>query len=228
MRIAEIFRSKQGEGMWTGVDSTFVRLIGCNLRCWFCDTTYASWQCEEGETLTVEEVVNRVVQHGTRHAVLTGGEPMLSAELIPLSRILSEHGLKITIETAGTLELPVTCDLMSISPKLANSSPWGAKDSDVSMHETNRQRPEVVRKLMAEYPYQLKFVVDVPEDLLDVEEYLESLGEVKAERVYLMPMATEVSEMHAREDWIRPFAARRGYRYCPRMQLEWYGNRRGT
>ena len=153
---------------------------------------------------------------------------MLYSELIPLSRILSDHGLKITIETSGTLELPVCCDLMSISPKLSNSYPWGATDRDARLHETNRRRPEVVRKLMETYPYQLKFVVDAPEDLLEVEEYLKDLKIARPDRVFLMPMAITVAEMRSKAEWIAPFAAQHGYRYCPRMQLEWYGNRRGT
>ncbi|MGN0911376.1 MAG: 7-carboxy-7-deazaguanine synthase QueE [Thermoguttaceae bacterium] len=228
MRISEIFQSKQGEGLWTGVTSVFVRTIGCNLRCGFCDTTYASWQSEEGETLSVEEVVRRVLNYGGRHVVITGGEPMLTSELIPLTRQLRAHEMKITIETAGTLELPVECDLMSISPKLSNSSPYGAASADLRLHEANRRRPEVVRKLIATYPYQLKFVVDVPEDLLEVEEYLKELGNARPGCVFLMPMAIEVAEMREKEEWIHPFAEKRGYRYCPRMQLVWYGNKRGT
>ena len=228
MRIAEIFQSKQGEGLWTGVESAFVRSIGCNLRCWFCDTTYASWQSEEGEDLTVEEIVDRVDAYKIRHVVLTGGEPMMHAELIPLSRELSDRNLKVTIETAGTLELPVSCDLMSISPKLSNSSPWGASDATLRLHETNRNRPDVARKLIQSHPYQLKFVVDAPEDLLEVVEYVEKLECARKERVFLMPMATTVEEMRAKSEWIVPFAAKLGFRYCPRMQLEWYGNRRGT
>ena len=228
MRVSEIFQSKQGEGMWTGVLSVFVRTIGCNLRCGFCDTTYASWQSERGEDLSVEEVLARVASYGGRHVVLTGGEPMLHSELIPLTRSLRERGLKITIETAGTLELPVHCDLMSISPKLSNSFPWGAQQQDIRLHEVNRQRPEIVQKLIDAYPYQLKFVVDEPEDLLEVEEYLQSLRNARPDRVFLMPMAIDVAQMRSKAEWIEPFAQKRGYRYCPRMQLEWYGNRRGT
>ena len=59
MRIAEIFRSLQGEGRLTGVDSVFVRLSGCNLRCGFCDTPYASWS-PEGEDLSVDEILDRI------------------------------------------------------------------------------------------------------------------------------------------------------------------------
>lgn len=228
MRVAELFQSKQGEGLWTGVVSVFVRMIGCNLRCSFCDTTYASWQAEQGEELSVEEIVARVERYGCRHVVLTGGEPMLYAEMIPLTKALSQRERKITIETAGTLDLPVVCDLMSISPKLSNSTPWGARDATVRLHETNRKRPEVVRSLLARYQAQLKFVVDEPEDLIEIEEYLAEIGDVPKDRVLLMPMAIDTQSMRAKSEWIIPYATPRGYRYCPRMQLEWYGNRRGT
>src|SRR4051794_13577187 len=158
MLISEIYCSLQGEGLLTSTPSVFVRTSGCNLRCWFCDTPYTSWQ-PEGDDWSVEAIVeeverlqsrallpegawhqrelatnaslhsltanfnsNPVRQAGPtatlRHVVITGGEPMLFAELIPLSQRLSEFGFHITIETAGTLYLPVTCDLMSISPKL--------------------------------------------------------------------------------------------------------------
>lgn len=228
MRVVEIFQSKQGEGLWTGVQSTFVRSIGCNLRCVFCDTEYASWQSEEGADLSVEEIVGQVVLYGSEHVVLTGGEPMLHAELIPLTRMLKERNHIVTIETAGTLELPVECDLMSISPKLSNSTPLDAPRATLNLHETNRKRPEIVRKLIDEYPYQLKFVVDQPEDLVEIEEYLELLGTVQNDRVLLMPKAIDVQTMRLKGEWINEYAEPRGYRYCPRMQLVWYGNRRGT
>ncbi len=228
MRVAEIFQSKQGEGICTGIRSAFVRTLGCNLRCAFCDTEYASWRCEEGEDLAVEQVVERVEAMGDRHVVVTGGEPMLYAELIPLTEQLSNRNHRITIETAGTIFLPVRCDLMSISPKLSNSTPLGASESVLRLHETNRNRIDVVRKLVAEYPYQLKFVVEQPEDLLEVEEYLQKLGDFQNNRVLLMPMAIDVQTMRSKAEWILAYAQPRGYRYCPRMQLEWYGNKRGT
>ena len=122
MRVAEIFQSVQGEGFLTGTASVFVRAAGCNLRCWFCDTPYASWR-PEGDDLSVEDIVRQVVSYECDHVVLTGGEPMLFAELIPLCEQLRQRGLHITVETAGTLFLPLACDLMSISPKLQNSAP---------------------------------------------------------------------------------------------------------
>ena len=147
MRIAEIFRSIQGEGSLTGTESVFVRASGCNLRCSFCDTPYASWS-PEGEDLAVEEIVGRVAQFDCRHVVLTGGEPMLFAESIPLCAELRRADRHITIETAGTLYLPVECDLMSISPKLSNSNPSPADDARwARRHEKNRHRPEVIESV---------------------------------------------------------------------------------
>ena len=228
MRIVELFVSKQGEGLWTGVESTFVRVGGCNLHCTFCDTTYASWAAEEGEELSVEEIVSRVGLCASRHVILTGGEPMLYSELIPLTQALAERNCRITIETAGTLELPVVCDLMSISPKLSNSTPFEIDEAARSRHETNRQRPEIVQRMIAQYQYQLKFVADEPEDLLEIERYLAGLKHYDPKRVYIMPMATDVFAMREKAGWIAPYCQKRGYQYCPRMQLEWYGNRRGT
>ena len=89
MRIAEIFRSLQGEGRLTGTDSVFVRFSGCNLRCRWCDTRYASWS-PEGEDLSLDEVLARLAaldrprRAPVRHAVVTGGEPMLFDDVAPL------------------------------------------------------------------------------------------------------------------------------------------------
>lgn len=228
MRIVDIFQSKQGEGLWTGVESTFIRVGGCNLRCSFCDTAYASWYNTEGEDLSVEEIAGRILLLGKRHAVITGGEPMLYSEMIPLTKQLRKMNLTITIETAGTLDLPVECDLMSISPKLSNSIPYIAPSAVLRLHETNRHRPEVIRQFMQTYPYQLKFVVDEPEDLLEIEEYLNQLNNIAPQKVLLMPLATDLATMRTKAEWIVPYSLKKGYRYCPRMQIEWYGNKRRT
>src|SRR4051812_39944646 len=122
MKVAEIFHSVQGEGSLLGMPSVFVRTSGCNLRCSWCDTPYTSWR-PEGDILSTAEVLERVCNYRCRHVVLTGGEPMIAPELPSLTEALRTEGLHITIETAGTVEAPVTCDLMSISPKLSNSVP---------------------------------------------------------------------------------------------------------
>ncbi len=228
MRIAEIFRSQQGEGRLTGTESVFVRASGCNLRCWFCDTPFASWR-PEGEDLSVEEIADQVLGLEARHVVLTGGEPMLFAELIPLSERLSAAGRHITVETAGTLYLPVVCDLMSISPKLANSAPSEEQSPQWRVrHEHAREAPEVIRRLIAEYDYQFKFVVDEPQDCDDVQAYLARYPQIDRDRVMLMPQGVEQHTLEEHRAWLEPYCEKHGLQYCPRRQIEWFGFVRGT
>src|SRR6266700_3347126 len=102
MFISEIFYSLQGEGELTGVPSVFVRASGCNLRCTWCDTPYASWE-PEGEEMTVGEITARVTAYGAEHVVLTGGEPMIMPEIVELCDALKGRGHHLTIETAATV-----------------------------------------------------------------------------------------------------------------------------
>ncbi len=228
MQIAEIYLSIQGEGTLTGTRSVFVRASGCNLRCWFCDTPHASWH-PEGRDLSIDEIFAQSRHFDCRHIVLTGGEPMLFAELIPLSQKLSDADLHVTVETAGTLYLPIACDLMSISPKLANSTPHDHVDPRwTARHERDRERPEVVRRLVEEYEYQLKFVIDRPEDLPDVERYLAQLPGVDPARVWLMPQGTELPELDQRSSWLADYCVQQGYCFCPRRHIEWFGAERRT
>jgi 7-carboxy-7-deazaguanine synthase len=228
VRIAEIYKSLQGEGRLTGTESVFVRASGCNLRCWFCDTPYTSWT-PEGEDLSVEEIARQVEKHDCGHVVVTGGEPMLFAELIPLTQQLSAAGRHITIETAGTLYLPVACNLMSISPKLANSTPSADRDERWhGRHNRSRHTPEVIRRLVKEYEHQVKFVVDSPADCQEVERYLREFPEMRRENVMLMPQGTDRASLAQHEAWLRPYCEEQRLTYCPRKHIEWWGHRRGT
>jgi 7-carboxy-7-deazaguanine synthase len=228
MRIAEIFRSVQGEGLLTGVPSVFVRTSGCNLRCWFCDTPYTSWR-PEGNDVSTDEIVAQVEEWDCPNVVVTGGEPMLWAELIPLCQRLHATGRHITIETAGTLYLPVVCNLISISPKFASSAPSAQKHPHWSRrHERERYRPEVIQRLVRDYPYQLKFVVDAPSDLDELADCLAEFPMVVRDRVLLMPQGIEQPELDARALWLRPYCEANGFVFCPRKHIEWYGPVRGT
>jgi 7-carboxy-7-deazaguanine synthase len=228
MRIAEIYRSIQGEGLLTGLPSVFVRASGCNLRCWFCDTPYTSWR-PEGRDMSTDEIVAQVEEWDTRHVVVTGGEPMLFAELIPLCARLRGIGRHITIETAGTLYLPVVCDLMSISPKFASSAPPAANHPRWHRrHERERRRPDVIRRLVREYSYQFKFVIDTRADLVEVDRYLVEFPEVSHDCVLLMPQGTDQHELESRAEWLRPYCIEQDLVFCPRRQIEWFGSVRGT
>src|SRR3984893_2504451 len=141
LKIAELFYSIQGEGSLAGVPSVFIRTSGCNLRCRWCDTPYTSWT-PEGTDLTLDQILDEVRAHPAAHVVVTGGEPMIAPEIVPLTARLRRLGLHITIETAGTVFHPVECDLMSISPKLANSTPDDPRWS--RQHERLRIQPQVL------------------------------------------------------------------------------------
>lgn len=228
LRISEIYGSRQGEGLLTGTPSLFIRTSGCNLRCWFCDTPFASWE-PEGEFRTIDSIVDHATTQELRHVVLTGGEPLLSRAIVRLCSALKRAGMHLTIETAGTLFRPVDCDLMSISPKLSSSTPpsrlaggWQRR------HEARRERLDVVQKLIANYDYQLKFVIDQPADCREVLDYLARLRDFDPERVLLMPQGTSQAELESREEWLRPWCQESGFHFCRRAHIEWYGNRRGT
>jgi 7-carboxy-7-deazaguanine synthase len=228
LRIAEIYKSIQGEGLLTGTPSVLVRTSGCNLRCWYCDTPHTSWR-PEGRDLPVERIVARVGRLKTEHVVLTGGEPMLFAELVPLCEQLSEQGHHVTVETAGTLYLPLKCDLMSISPKLSNSTPSVEKAPKWRVrHDRARHRPDVIRRLMREYRYQLKFVIDTPPDVEEVEQYLSEFPEVDHSQVLLMPQGTAPQQLERTGRWLKPYCDQHHLRFCPRKHIEWFGSARGT
>ncbi len=228
MRVAEIYKSRQGEGELTGVESVFVRVAGCNLRCIWCDTPYASWE-PTGPDRAIADIAAKVLQFDVEHVVLTGGEPMLFSELIPLCELLRNEERHLTIETAGTLHLPVACDLMSVSPKFSNSAPpekmfpkWHRR------HERQRHVPTVIRKLISQYRYQFKFVVETSIDIVAVKKYCDEFPELDRTRVWLMPQARSVEEHLAIEAWLPEACKRLGVQFCPRRQIEWYGCRPGT
>jgi 7-carboxy-7-deazaguanine synthase len=224
LKIAELFYSIQGEGALVGVPSVFIRTSGCNLRCEWCDTPYTSWR-PEGTEWPLDRIVDATRAHGARHVVVTGGEPMIAPEIVALTGRLREAGLHITIETAGTVMQPVACDLMSISPKLANSTP--GDPAWAKQHERLRIQPAVLAELTARYPYQLKFVIEDEGDLVEVRELVASL-KADAERVILMPEGTNRERLRERGLWIAEVCKREGYRFSPRLHVDLWGDRRGV
>jgi 7-carboxy-7-deazaguanine synthase len=223
LRIAELFYSLQGEGTLAGVPSVFVRTSGCNLRCAWCDTPYTSWN-PEGADLPLERILDEVKAHPTNYVVITGGEPMIAPDIIALSERLKQLGRHITIETAGTVFKPVACDLMSISPKLANSTPEG---DWAERHERLRINREVLDELMCRYNYQLKFVIEKPSDVEEVRALAAEL-EAPRERIILMPEGTDREVLRGRSVWLAELCKEEGYRFGPRLHVDIWGGRRGV
>ncbi len=230
--VSETFLSIQGEGKLTGVSSWFIRVSGCNLRCVWCDTPYASWD-PEGGRVSIATLVAQATNSGAAHVVLTGGEPMIFPQLVPLSHALGDAGLHVTIETAGTNDLPgVHADLMSLSPKLANSTPTGdPRDPSgawAARHEARRLDFSVLNALVARFPdRQLKFVVSDPKDLAEIGRVLERVEGLSPCDVMLMPEGVRTPNP-SRVRWIADACVERGWRYCHRLHIELFGDTRGT
>jgi 7-carboxy-7-deazaguanine synthase len=228
LRIAETFASRQGEGKLTGTPSFFIRTSGCNLRCWFCDTPYASWQ-PKGEAISIDSLVSAAVEAEVQHVVLTGGEPMLPPDSVSLCQALQDAGMHVTIETAGTVDRVVPCDLMSISPKFRSSAPDAALHANwAKLHEQRRLPIETMKRLVDRSPeHQLKFVVDSPEDYDELESIVDRV-DVDAGDVWVMPQGSTIEALDEAIEWLKPWCESVGFRYCDRMQIRWFGNRRGT
>ncbi|MFH1371183.1 MAG: 7-carboxy-7-deazaguanine synthase QueE [Planctomycetota bacterium] len=226
MIINEIFYSIQGEGLLAGVPSVFIRLAGCPLRCEWCDTKYAL-DPAAGEDLTIEQIIDkieniasppnderRVTSDECRYIVITGGEPMVNPQLPQLTAELKKLRPHVTIETAGIKFVPeIPCDLMSISPKTSNS---GQKTEN-----------QAVKQLIEHYPYQLKFVVDTPDDLPEILKFVAGLEDVDPTRVMLMPQAKTRDELLAKSPMVAELCKQAGYVFCNRLQILLYNGQRG-
>jgi len=224
VKISEIFYSIQGEGTLAGVPSVFIRTSGCNLRCSWCDTPYTSW-APEGEERSIDSIVQEVERFGASHVVVTGGEPMIAPQIDELTNRLGGH---LTIETAGTVDAHVRCDLMSISPKLANSTPHTREGGRwEQQHERLRYQPEILKRLIQLYPYQLKFVMVSPGDLAQVRAIVEEIGAAR-NRVLLMAEGVDAGVLAERGRWLADISKTEGFRFTPRLHIDLWGNRRGV
>jgi 7-carboxy-7-deazaguanine synthase len=228
MKIADLFFSIQGEGRLVGMPSAFVRTTGCPLRCVWCDSDYTSWH-PQGETMTVAQVLSRLAELPTRYVVVTGGEPLIAPGIEELCAGLHERGYHITIETAAVVFKEVACDLASLSPKLTNSIPHQREGGRwATRHDRQRLRPDVIQAFLDRSDYQLKFVIERIEDVEEALAIVDSLRGVDPAKVLLMPEGTQREELDRRAAWLVEVCKQHGFRYCPRLHIELFGNRRGT
>ena len=231
MKISELFFSIQGEGELTGVPSVFVRTSGCNLRCRWCDTKYASWK-PEGENVTINDLLEKVCSYPARHVVISGGEPMIAKGIKDFTRLLKESGKHITIETAGTIAPNgIQCDLASLSPKLSDSTP---KEGDISKewidrHESKRLDYGILSEWVNLYNFQLKFVVSKEEEIKEIQNVISRIeGKILPEKVLLMPEGIDPDTLRSRYDLLIDLCKENGYRLCNRLHIDLFGNTPGT
>ena len=231
MKISELFFSIQGEGELTGVPSVFVRTSGCNLRCRWCDTKYASWK-PEGENVTINDLLNKVCSYPARHVVISGGEPMIAKGIEEFVRLLKESGKHITIETAGTISPNgIQCDLASLSPKLSDSTP---NEGDINKqwidrHESKRLDYKILSEWVNSYNFQLKFVVSKEEEIKEIQNVISRIeGKILPEKVLLMPEGIDPDTLRSRYDLLIDLCKENGYRLCNRLHIDLFGNTPGT
>ena len=231
MKISELFFSIQGEGELTGVPSVFVRTSGCNLRCRWCDTKYASWK-PEGENVTINDLLDKVCSYPARHVVISGGEPMIAKGIEEFTHLLKESGKHITIETAGTISPNgIQCDLASLSPKLSDSTP---KEGDINKewidrHESKRLDYDILSEWVNSYNFQLKFVVSKEEEIKEIQNVITRIeGKILPEKVLLMPEGIDPDTLRSRYDLLIDLCKENGYRFCNRLHIDLFGNTPGT
>lgn len=218
INISEIFYSIQGEGFLAGVPSVFIRIAGCPLRCKFCDTFYAA-KSNAGRKMTIGEIVKKVKKYPAKHVVITGGEPMICANLAQVCNALKKY--HITIETAGIKFIPgLKCDLMSISPKLSNAY---LKKSDKDLY----LKIDELKKLIRNYNYQLKFVIDKINDIKELKEILSKLKSADRSKVMLMPQAKNLSEYIKKGRLTAELCKKYNFAFSPRLHIMLWGNKKG-
>jgi len=209
-----------------GLPSVFIRLAGCHLRCRWCDTKYA-WNESAGQDYGIAEIVETIQKWPCRFVVITGGEPMTNRDLPQLAQQLKAAGKHITIETAGIVFVPdLPCDLMSISPKLSNSTPDDLKLA--AIHEDSRLDIAVLRKLIDNYNYQLKFVVDGEADLAEIQQTIKTIGKVDLEKVMLMPQAATRNELLVKSPMVGEMCKSTGFTLCQRLQVLLWNDQKAT
>lgn len=151
MEINEIFYSLQGEGRWTGLPNIFIRTSGCNLRCSFCDTTYAY---DDGKEMSIDKILSQISKYPCKYICITGGEPLLQNETLELIDVLLKRNYKVCLETNGSINIEKLSNKKSLIISLDIKCPSS------NMHEKNYfKNISLLRK-----DDQLKFVIKDKDD----------------------------------------------------------------
>jgi 7-carboxy-7-deazaguanine synthase len=151
LTVNEIYRSIQGESTWAGLPCVFVRLTFCDLRCTYCDTAYAFYA---GSKMRLSEIVGKVLAFGCPLVEITGGEPLLQKNVLPLMKELCDHGQILLIETSGAH------DISPIDPRVHRIMDLKTPGSG----ESERNRYENIAHLSKRD--EVKFVIGSREDYL--------------------------------------------------------------
>lgn len=240
----EIFHTIQGEGLSVGAPAVFIRASRCNLHCVWCDTDHTwnfegtPWPHEKDSVggyvkvkksevtfeLDPAEAASRVLAFECPRTVITGGEPLLqeSAFLEMIQQIRErqpEH--QFEVETNGTrqpsMEFAAAVDQFNVSPKLSNAG----------MPESLRINPAAMAFFAASTKAWFKFVVAKPSDLEEIE-LLCQKHVIPKLRVMLMPEGRTAAELDRHSGWLAETCRDLGFRFCDRLHIRIWGDRRGV
>ena len=242
--VPEIFLSVQGEGRSLGQLRSFLRLSGCNLQCYWCDTPYTwNWegtdwphiddagskpakylQSQESVDMRFDAIAATIAELGAEGLVITGGEPLVQMSgLTSLIRLLKtgEPQLVVEIETNGTIapspELAGLVDLFMVSPKLD--------------HAANRPgsalRPTALRAFADLESAFFKFVAETRDDIETVKQLTSDYG-VAPRRVYIMPLGTRSADIIRIGGDLIESVIGHGFNYSDRLHIHLFGDKRGT
>ncbi|MEM4257665.1 MAG: radical SAM protein [Candidatus Thermoplasmatota archaeon] len=160
MNIHEIFYSIQGEGILAGIPTIFIRTTGCNLRCSYCDTTYAY---HTGKTMSIPEIVDALQQYPCSTICLTGGEPLMQPDCYDLLHQLLDKNYKISVETNGSISIQTLRSMKKIMISLDYKCPSSHMHTHMNLENINLLRPHD----------QLKFIIQNSEDYSCAREVIE-------------------------------------------------------
>ncbi len=233
--ISEEFYSQQGEGMFTGVPSYFVRTSGCGLRCSWCDTPYTSWK-PETKLVSRHEIIDRIAASGARHVVLTGGEPMLHPEqLADIIRACALLGKPVTVETSGVIwDSRVLPTLWSVSPKLRSATPdqgtgQGSEAENAAARRLHEKNNDLSKLAMFQdaCEVQYKFVVTSEADVDEVKT-LQAQYSLRTSKIWLMPEGRTAAEVMTKHAAVAKWCLDNGYNMSTRLHTLIWNAKRGV
>ena len=174
LRVTEIFHSIQGESTWAGLPCTFIRLTGCPLRCFWCDTQYSF---HGGDKVSMEGILEQVDRHGCRLVEITGGEPLIHPKAFHLATRLLELGYTVLVETSGAVDVaPLDSRVHKIMDlKCPGSGEEGRNLWSNLDHLTSRDEVKFVLKDRADYEWAKKVITDRSLDVRVAEGTLNAL-----------------------------------------------------
>jgi len=159
LSVNEIFTSFQGEGLHTGLPTTFIRLAGCNLRCEWCDTEYAL-DLKDGTEMSIEEIVDMVKRSSIQLVCLTGGEPLMQTDAVSLVRSLMDADISIDIETNGSIDISdLIASLPSVMVSIDVKTPSSKEQGSFLMGNLDHLRPSDQMKFIIKDNTDLQFAL---------------------------------------------------------------------